>query len=277
MLLVALTKAGKSSHSHTNMTILTDSLTSLHLIRKAMRSPMQIAGHKHEDLLDAIVDALIHRSDAQLSTHIGKVRAHIGIHGNEMADQGANQACDNNAMHAAHVDVGSDPYGNRYWPTYTETTGTAPNITNRARYVQNLHADLKRKVHEYCKLGFSKSSSYFGYWTNVNKAAHRQLSNAFWTLKTIPLSAKRYILQYRGGVLYNEKLAVRYGRQSNGLCPMCHLPDSAGHMLGSCMHRHAKGMIIKRHNQATWEVHNAITTGEKGNAYPYSPNPFLIL
>ena len=48
---------------------------------------------------------------------------------------------------------------------------------------------------------------------------------------------------------------------------MCHLPDSAGHMLGSCMHRHAKGMIIKRHNQATWEVYNAISIGDKGNVF----------
>ena len=117
------------------------------------------------------------------------------------------------------------------------------------------------------RLGFSKPSSYFGYWSKVNAAAHQHLSNAFWTLKTIPYSAKRYILQYRGGVLYNEKLAVRYGRQSHGPCPMCHLPDSAGHTLGGCVHKHAKGMIIKRHNQATWEVYNSISAGDKGNIF----------
>ena len=132
---------------------------------------------------------------------------------------------------------------------------------------KNLHADLKHKVHERCGLGFSRPASYFVYWSKVNAAAHQHLSNAFWTLKTIPYSAKRYILQYRGGVLYNEKLAVRYGRQSDGLCPMCHLPDSAGHMLGGCVHKHAKGMIIKRHNQATWETYNAISAGDKGNIY----------
>ena len=46
---------------------------------------------------------------------------------------------------------------------------------------------------------------------------------------------------------------------------MCHLPDSAEHMLGECLHKHAKGMIIKRHNQAMWDINTAISTGARGN------------
>ena len=44
---------------------------------------------------------------------------------------------------------------------------------------------------------------------------------------------------------------------------MCHLSDSAGHMLGGCLHKHAKG--IKRHNRATWDINTAISTGERGS------------
>ena len=43
--------------------------------------------------------------------------------------------------------------------------------------------------------------------------------------------------------------------------------DSAGHMLGGCLHRHAKGMIVKRHNQATWEIYNATSAGNAGNNF----------
>ena len=103
-------------------------------------------------------------------------------------------------------------------------------------------------------------------WSEV-KAAHQSLSNAFWSLKSVSFSAKRYILQYRGGVLHNEKLAIRYGRRSNVLWPMCHLPHPAGHMLGGRLYKHAKGMLVPRHNQATWDISTAISTGARGNEF----------
>ena len=118
VILVALTGERKSNPSHTELTILTNGLTSLHRTRKAMLSPRQITEHKHKALLDAIMTTLIQRSDAKLSTHIGKVRAYIGKRGPIMGDIGANQSCHarcgNNAMHAAHIEVGSDPYDTRY-------------------------------------------------------------------------------------------------------------------------------------------------------------------
>ena len=75
-----------------DVTILTDSMTSLHLIRKAIRSPMRLQDNKHHELLEEIVNILIERSEANLRTTIGKVKAHVGIHGNEQADKGAVQA-----------------------------------------------------------------------------------------------------------------------------------------------------------------------------------------
>ena len=71
---------------------------------------MQITDHKHKAPFDAIVVALIKHSNDGLKMHIGKVRAHIGVYGNEMADQGAKQACNGDAMHDAHVLAGTNPY-----------------------------------------------------------------------------------------------------------------------------------------------------------------------
>lgn len=116
-IMTALTGEGREGRPNEDMTILTDSLTSLHLIRKAIRNSMQITHHKHKALLDAVVVALIKRVNGGLNTHIGKVQAHIGVYGMEMADQGAKQACNGDAMHDAHVFAGTNPYIERYWPT----------------------------------------------------------------------------------------------------------------------------------------------------------------
>ena len=47
-------------------------------------------------------------------------------------------------------------------------------------------------------------------------------------------------------------------RVTRGKCPMCQEPDSAGHILGGCLHQYPEGMIIKRHNEAVCELHKSI-------------------
>lgn len=110
--------------------ILTDSMTSLHLIRKAIRAPTRLQDNKHRKLLEEILNILTNRSEANLCTTLGKVKAHIGIHGNEQADKGAVQASRLETGHDITVDIGRDPYKDHYWPTYNETidTDTGPQI-----------------------------------------------------------------------------------------------------------------------------------------------------
>ena len=70
-----------------------------------------------------------------------------------------------------------------------------------------------------------------------------------------PFSALRNVLQYKTGMLYNEKPAKRYGKSyTGGECAMCQEPDSAVHIIGRYLHKIPKGMIIKRHNEAIWEL-----------------------
>eukprot|EP00983_Pelagomonas_calceolata_P049884 1141697-Pelagomonas_calceolata.AAC.1 len=76
---------------------------------------------------------------------------------------------------------------------------------------------------------------------------------------------KRTILYYCTGTLYNQKLAVRFKRSTNTLCPLpgCRQLDSALHMLSGCQNhiisstkteRHdvAGRMIIKAHSKSPW-------------------------
>ena len=74
--------------------ILTDSLTSVFLIRKACFQPSSISEHAHVALLRAIAVAARSRRGP---TSITKVRAHVGIRGNERADILAKEAAQGSA------------------------------------------------------------------------------------------------------------------------------------------------------------------------------------
>ena len=64
--------------------ILTDSASSICQIRKHMFRPQDQDIHRHKDLLDDIVTRI---KDAEGPVFIGKVKSHIGIVGNERADE----------------------------------------------------------------------------------------------------------------------------------------------------------------------------------------------
>lgn len=79
-------------------TILTDSLTLIQQIDSAIASPTRWRIHKHKHMLKKIVNKLLSRTG---STYLYKVRAHIGVHGNELADAAAKIAAD---MQAAETE-----------------------------------------------------------------------------------------------------------------------------------------------------------------------------
>ena len=53
---------------------------------KHLRAPAQTRDDCHQPLLQAITTLIVERAEAGLLTKIMKVKSHIGIHGNEMAD-----------------------------------------------------------------------------------------------------------------------------------------------------------------------------------------------
>ena len=48
---------------------------------------------------------------------------------------------------------------------------------------------------------------------------------------------------------------------------MCQEPDSAGHILGGCLHEYPKWMIIKRQNEAVWELQRTIRADTQGGHF----------
>jgi ribonuclease HI len=64
--------------------IATDSLCSIHQIRKQMHRPQDMTDHKHASLLHAIIKQIV---ESPAPIQVWKVKSHIGIVGNEIADE----------------------------------------------------------------------------------------------------------------------------------------------------------------------------------------------
>ena len=137
------------------LTIFSDSLASLHLIRTATTSPASLWECKHRDLLHSITDRLVSRCSLGLATSLCKVKAHSGVRGNELADQGATAALTPTATHnftvaAANNSVLTLPA----WPhaVVDDATGTAPTY----RALSNLTQAVKTALRPSLAWGSSK-------------------------------------------------------------------------------------------------------------------------
>jgi len=73
----------RKQSDHASLHILTDSEVSLHLLRKHLAQPWRTRDSPHRPLLQAIVEAAATRPGG---VTVQKVRAHIGVRGNEAAD-----------------------------------------------------------------------------------------------------------------------------------------------------------------------------------------------
>ncbi len=74
-------------------------------------------------------------------------------------------------------------------------------------------------------------------------------------------------MKARWGLLWNQKLAYRWKLAPSPNCPLCHQPDSVGHLLGGCTHKDAKAMKIARHDQSVKLIQKAIALGDCGGHY----------
>ena len=99
--LVAIYMSLRDTPNVPSLTILPDSQCSIQLIRKALYSPDAVKWKKHKVLLLHIVHNITCRLHAGTTVHIQKVRAHIGVSGNEIADGAARHAAHAGAAHTA--------------------------------------------------------------------------------------------------------------------------------------------------------------------------------
>jgi hypothetical protein len=75
-------------------------------------------------------------------------------------------------------------------------------------------------------------------------------------------------MEYRTGILYNQKHAVWFKRSISLTYPLCPQLDSALRILSGCQHKQIRNMITERHNSACSIIFKAIsTTGSLGPCF----------
>ena len=97
----------------------TDSLVCMFNLNRELHSPLNNRFSKHRVLVQDTAQKLVERARSGLHTHIIKVKAHIGIRGNERADELAKQATDREHFTPdGAVLVGQNAYEGLAWPCH---------------------------------------------------------------------------------------------------------------------------------------------------------------
>ena len=252
--------------------IATDSKCSMQKNGMHLRSPSSTADDCHRPLLEAIRHEIMQRAQAGDETILLKVKSHIGIYGNEMADKLANKAAYECCMNR-HFD---HDLSNDYTHTIQIQTAEGPAETKACIRGLDDHGSLIKALHDKHKLGQSKQDSlYFQLWDKVQPVRVKPHSDALWTMPSIPESHKRSIFKYRTGQLWNKNIAFQRRMPympgqpiaKDTRCPLCRGDDSQGHIFGSCMHPDMSKQYIARHDKAMRTVVQAFTKGQCGSHY----------
>ncbi|KAJ9532364.1 hypothetical protein QJQ45_010440 [Haematococcus lacustris] len=251
--LAAIHAAIKSGATH----IATDSLCSIYQIRRALANPMSLRTHPHRDILADIATLIMNSRD---TIHLRKVRAHSGIIGNEAADTLAKHA----AMYPeqAHTQAPHENTEQQTWLSATTETGTTIPLPD-CRHSVRTHMRAKHK------LGLANQDSiYYQMSQDIARVAAKGSCERVMLDPGIPTAAQRTALLYRTGGLYNQKLAMRWGKTADDRCPLCGEADSATHLLSGCTRTAA--LVQERHNGAGRLITKAISKGSQGGCITYT-------
>jgi hypothetical protein len=106
---------------------------------------------------------------------------------------------------------------------------------------------------------FEHQGLYATLWSQARANHKGEASAAFHKSSKISWNQRLLTMKARWGLLWNQKLAHRYGKASNPNCPLCGAADSVGHLLGGCPR--TAGLRISRHDEAVRIIHSALSKG----------------
>jgi len=225
------------------------------------------------------------RESTEAPVNIIKVKSHIGIVGNEMADELAKEAArtdmetgeDSCTPTQLGADIQADtveyqhPGSNRddmSWPVHVwqETKqgpgGTAPQHIHRSRALNNLGPDLRRHTAAKLNLGMANTQTvYFASW-QATEADRDECRYHMMHTTDITHAERATALRYRTGTMYTAKQRYRYKQTDSPTCVLCGAVDGGHHTAAGC--KHLTRLYIHRHNKAGRAILRAVADGKQG-------------
>jgi hypothetical protein len=201
-----------------------------------------------------------------------KVKAHVGIEGNESADRLAKEAVGmtGDEPNAHEVTLGNAPYDRMFWLASVTANASEQEPQDDmdedsqdglaplpVMYVHNLNQDIARRAYKAQGVVGTNESVYASLMQTELRTADTKASTSMWDLATsgkLTFSHISNAMRARWGGIYTAKTAARMNRPymrmegppSSGQCPLCGMADSATHILGECPAH--KSLHIQRHD-----------------------------
>ncbi len=195
-----------------------------------------------------------------------RVKAHIGVVGNESAGAIAKHADLHNYGHDKAFPPPSpdgNPFSHVYWPAEENYETTHPTRISLAP-LQNIKDKVKAHMSKHHRLlDANANSGYYNYLQRLLNTVNLT-TNSFWNNARLKVSQKRNVMKFRTGTLYAQKLAHLYGRAASSSCLLFHQSDSQIHMLSGCQNASTQNMATERHNIASRLIIKTLSKGHFG-------------
>ena len=245
--LVTILVALRECRPYEDECIATDSRCSKQKINKHLRAPAQTKDDCHQPLLQAITTLIVERAKTGLTTKIMKVKSHIGIHGNEMADKLANEAAEEcTKARQFDRDVSQkycEPFKDKFWLQHEIQVHNNRHL----KETRNPWGSAQQLVTEStCEVQTGLFKPRLNLLPIVEEPAAIQRSKAqFRTMRCFSKRTKERIDKLRWGKTWTKKAAFMQHRSyltgqpiaTNSKCPLpgCQGNDGAGHCLNARM------------------------------------------
>jgi ribonuclease HI len=242
--------------------IATDSLASIYALAKHTRQPQDTWEHPHLNILQQFKQLL---QDTLGKVHVHKVKAHIGIIGNELADLAAKAVSTGQTIAEEIFATPSHNRSETHWPHKVHIhTNDKGQVTKTNTPMRDLGNALKQQAHAHDKYGQAKTDGvYVEAWKRADASIHHDMSHLFMTSSKVRFRARKKVLQYRWGLLPTARWLHKIGKSPTNTCPLCGGEDGGHHVMSGCPR--LSPAYTDRHNAAGTELAEAVGKGELGH------------
>jgi ribonuclease HI len=230
--MAAATMAVKTTAKDEQLTVFTDSLALLWLIRRWTREDFGfwIDREQHSDILQELLDLLRGRT---AETHFVWVKAHAGNIGNEAADRQAHYGC---------VDEEEEPLWDREERNIKfrmpPTKGCAGEVLSWNGWSRAVTKRSIAFLGEVTKARLAATSDAISTQSLVKEGRGRRFLGAALASKDVDSRAKRDLLQARSFAFPTAAVVARYNKKESPDCKYCKkgIPETFGHLQCECTH-----------------------------------------